>query len=88
VANLRFALAVEPASAALQERARNAAALRAQGQPTLPSTIGLERATNPFLRSDVGALRAAAEARSGKSIATTDRLNVFATLRGWKDVFR
>jgi hydroxyacylglutathione hydrolase len=88
VANLRFGLAVEPASMALQERARSAATLRAQGQPTLPSTIGLERATNPFLRSDVGAVRAAAEARSDRVIAASDRLTVFATLRGWKDVFR
>ncbi len=75
VANLRFALAVEPASTALQERARLAAATRADGQATLPSTIGLERATNPFLRSDVDAVRAAAEARSGRAIATSDRLS-------------
>lgn len=88
VANLRFATAVEPDSAALQERVRSAAELRAHGLPTLPSTIGLELATNPFLRSDVGAVRAAAEARADRSIDASDRLRVFATLRGWKDVFR
>lgn len=88
VANLRFAAAVEPDSAALQERVRSATELRAHGLPTLPSTIGLELATNPFLRSDVGAVRAAAETRADQSIDASDRLRVFATLRSWKDVFR
>lgn len=49
--NATFALHVDPTNAALQARAQDVAALRAAGKPTLPSTLGLERATNPFLRA-------------------------------------
>ena len=58
VSNLRFALAVEPDNARLRERAASEKAKRDAGAPTLPSTIGLERETNPFLRVDVPAVRA------------------------------
>ncbi len=62
-ANIRFALTVEPDNAALQARARDARAERAAGRPTVPSTIGAERAANPFLRAGnvaaFAALRAA-----------------------------
>ena len=50
--NLRFAAHVEPNNAAVREKAARSAALRSKGQPTVPSTMGEERATNPFLRSD------------------------------------
>src|SRR5690606_2462846 len=50
-ANARFALSIEPENAALQKRAAEVTALRAEGKPTLPTTIGLEKATNPFLRA-------------------------------------
>ena len=50
LSNLRFAGAVEPGNAALDARVRDDGAKREAGQPTIPSTIGLERATNPFLR--------------------------------------
>ncbi len=50
-ANARFAVTVEPDNAALAERARDIDAARAAGRPTVPSTIGLERATNPFVRA-------------------------------------
>ena len=85
-ANIRFALAVEPGNAGLQERARDAAALRARGEPTVPSTIALERATNPFLRADEPAVRAAAVAHDPGAAA--GRVQTFATLRAWKNVFR
>lgn len=49
-ANARFALTIEPGNAELQKRAKDVDALRAAGKPTLPTTIGLEIATNPFLR--------------------------------------
>lgn len=49
--NGRFALSVEPENAALVERMRAVDAARAAGEPTVPTTIGLERATNPFLRA-------------------------------------
>mmetsp|Transcript_45828 Transcript_45828/g.97777 ORF Transcript_45828/g.97777 Transcript_45828/m.97777 type:complete len:296 (-) Transcript_45828:436-1323(-) len=55
--NLRFALAVDPENPALQQRASFIKALRAQGKPTVPSTIGLELETNPFLRPSSPTLR-------------------------------
>ena len=76
--NLRFAAAVEPDNAALAHRARTLA-------PTsTPSTIGEERATNPFLRSAEPAVVAAAVARG----AAGDPVSVFAAVRGWKDNFK
>ena len=50
-ANARFAATVEPGNAALAERIVRIDAARARGEPTVPSTIGLERATNPFVRA-------------------------------------
>lgn len=50
--NLAFANTVEPGNAALQARLAETAAAMAEGRPTTPSTLGLERATNPFLRCD------------------------------------
>ncbi len=65
-ANARFAVTVEPANAALAARAIEIDAARAAGQPTVPSTIGLERATNPFVRAatvaEFAARRAAKDA--------------------------
>ena len=59
--NLKFALSVEGDNPALQARALEIAALRAKNEPTVPSTIGQERATNPFARAktadDFGRLR-------------------------------
>lgn len=49
--NARFALTVEPDNAALQARAKQVDALRAEGKATVPTTIGEELATNPFLRA-------------------------------------
>jgi len=85
LANIRFALAVEPGNDALQQRARDAAALRERGTPTVPSTIGLELATNPFMRCDVPAIRDAA-ARREKG-AETEAVTTFAALRKWKNGF-
>ena len=56
-ANARFALTIEPENAALQKRAKEVDALRAAGKPTLPTTIGLELETNPFLRPHVAAIQ-------------------------------
>lgn len=51
LSNARFALTVAPDNAELRARAAEIEALRARGEPTIPSTIGLERRTNPFLRA-------------------------------------
>lgn len=86
VANIRFALQVEPNSRALQARAVAATAARKRGEPTLPSTIDLELATNPFMRCELPSVRAAASGREpGAGLA---RVSTFATIRRWKDDFR
>ncbi len=86
LANLRFALAVEPGNAALRERETMAKAQRARGEPTLPTTIGDERGTNPFLRTAETTIRAAASAHADRELA--DRVGVFAEIRAWKNAFR
>ena len=50
LSNIDFAKTIDGANPALLERERADRALRAHGQPTLPSTLALEKATNPFLR--------------------------------------
>jgi hydroxyacylglutathione hydrolase len=86
LANLRFAAAVEPANAALAQRRARDAALRERGQPTVPSTIADELATNPFLRAGEPAVRAAAEAHAGRLL--DGDVAVFAELRAWKNGYR
>lgn len=56
--NARFALSVEPNNEALKARAAEVASLREKGQPTVPSTLAVEKATNPFLRPDSAELQA------------------------------
>lgn len=51
LSNGRFALTVEPGNAALVERMNEVTAMRERGEPTVPTTIALERATNPFMRA-------------------------------------
>jgi len=55
-ANIRFAKTIEPGNKALAARADEVAKLRAAGKPTIPATIGHEKAANPFLRADDAAL--------------------------------
>jgi hydroxyacylglutathione hydrolase len=82
-ANLRFALAVEPGNRALRRRADEVAVARAKAMPTVPSTLAVEKATNPFLRCGVPEVAAAARARG----AADDPVAVFAALREWKNEF-
>ncbi|MEQ1514145.1 MAG: hydroxyacylglutathione hydrolase [Lysobacteraceae bacterium] len=84
--NAAFASMVDPDNTALRERVAAVRTLRAASKPTLPSTIALESATNPFLRCDSPAVRAAIATRLGRMPA--DRIETFAELRRWKDVFR
>ena len=85
VSNLRFALAVEPHSAALQDRQARAQAMRAAGVPTLPTMIAEERATNPFLRVHDPSIRGAVERHAGRAL--DGPVGVFAELRAWKNSF-
>jgi hydroxyacylglutathione hydrolase len=86
LANLAFAAAVEPANPALALRTMNAQTQRAAGVPTVPSTLAIERATNPFLRASEPAVRASAERQAGRALASP--VEVFAAVRAWKDGFR
>nr|WP_211113981.1 hydroxyacylglutathione hydrolase [Azospirillum picis] len=82
LSNGRFALTVDPDNGALRERMDEVTALRDRGQPTIPTTIGLERRTNPFLRADDPAVQAAV------GMAGVPAVEVFAELRRRKDHFR
>ncbi|MFA7667180.1 MAG: hydroxyacylglutathione hydrolase [Burkholderiaceae bacterium] len=86
VSNLHFAAAADPESPLVAERLAEAIRMRELGERTVPTLIGIERATNPFLRSDEPAhLRTLAE-RLGR--APESRLEVFTALREWKNVHR
>jgi hydroxyacylglutathione hydrolase len=79
--NAAFALSVEPDNAQLIERAKQVDALRKQNKPTIPSTIGLERATNPFLRPS------SPELQTTVGLSGSPLVDVFAETRRRKDNF-
>ena len=79
--NGRFALTLEPGNTDLEARMREVEALRADGMPTIPSTIGLEKRTNPFLRPQ------SPEIRRTLNMMDADDVAVFAELRARKDRF-
>lgn len=86
LSNLAFARAVEPGNAALAARAARDAERRARGEPTVPSTLADERATNPFLREGVPEVVASASRQAGRPLAQGDE--VFAAVRAWKNTYR
>lgn len=83
--NLRFALTLEPNNAALVERLREVQSLRAQGRPTVPTSIAIEKQTNPFLRSASPELQASV--RSRMAGVAEDETAIFAATRSLKDSF-
>ncbi len=83
-ANLEFAAVLEPNNPDLARRREEVAALLAQGKPTVPTTIAIEKRTNPFLRSDSPELRASIAERTG---VRGDTVAVFAATRRLKDEF-
>jgi hydroxyacylglutathione hydrolase len=85
LANIGFARAVEPGNAALIEREASDAKLRGANLPTLPSTIGREKATNPFVRVTRPAVIESANKYLGQRVS--DPASVFAALRQWKNQF-
>ncbi|OJX30161.1 MAG: hydroxyacylglutathione hydrolase [Burkholderiales bacterium 68-12] len=86
LSNLKFARAVEPGNAALLHHLGHCERLRAQGLPTLPSTLALEQEINPFLRTRQADVAAAAVAHD-PSTHPQDAASVLATLRAWKNAF-
>lgn len=85
LSNLRFAQAVEPGNPVIKKRVREVTELRDADRISLPTRLDVERETNPFLRSDVAAVRQAACAQSGRDLEGP--VAVFAALRAWKDRF-
>ncbi|MBQ0931300.1 hydroxyacylglutathione hydrolase [Ideonella alba] len=85
LSNLRFAMAAEPDNAALASHRQWVEAVRADGRPSLPTTLAQERQINPFLRCDQPALVASGLAHGAASDRPDD---VFAALRAWKNEFR
>lgn len=83
LANLGFAQWVEPHNAALAARLNADQAQRELKQPTVPSLLELELATNPFLRTHEPAVIAAAERAAGQTLHSA--IEVFTALRQWKD---
>ncbi|MFZ2302473.1 MAG: hydroxyacylglutathione hydrolase [Gallionella sp.] len=83
-ANLRFALACEPHNPEIRQRIEQVARQRAENLPTLPSSIALEKATNPFLRCTQPELIRTLQWRG---LADTDELSVFIALREWRNHF-
>lgn len=84
--NLRFAQAVEPGNAELRVRIGDESAKRKAGLPTVPSSIGLERATNPFLRYQEPEIVANLQ-RAGRLQRGAHPVQAFAALREWKNEF-
>jgi hydroxyacylglutathione hydrolase len=90
VSNLKFASAVEPDNTDIARHMAWCLAQRDKALPTLPSTIGLERLINPFLRCDVPvvAQAAAAHGNAMANVDTASGTDVLAALRQWKNEFR
>jgi hydroxyacylglutathione hydrolase len=86
LANLKFAHEVEPGNPDLAARIEAEQSKRNKGQPTVPSTIALEKATNPFLRYDRPAILDRLE--QAGHIATREPIEAFAALRRWKNSYR
>ena len=82
LSNARFALTIEQDNEALAERSRQVKALRDRDTPTVPSLLGEEKATNPFLRADEASVARAV------GLAGADPVVVFAEVRRRKDNFR
>jgi hydroxyacylglutathione hydrolase len=83
LANIGFAKWVEPENADLLAREQADMDRRDHGQPTVPSSLGMEKRTNPFLRYDQPSVVAAAEQFSGRTLQNP--AEVFGAVRFWKD---
>lgn len=86
LSNFDFATAVAPDDTALAGEFERLQALRAEGRATVPGTIGAERRWNVFLRAAEPAMAAAAGRHEARELA--DPVDVFASLRRWKDQHR
>lgn len=83
--NIRFARTLDPDNSRLEERAQEVERLTIAGRPTLPSTIGLELAINPFLRCHRPAIQSAAQAQA--ALTRSDEVSVFCAIRQLRNSF-
>ncbi len=81
--NLGFALWVEPGNRAIKARQKATQIARQQGKPTVPSRLSLELESNPFLRTQIPAVVAAAE--KWAAMPLSNNAAIFTALRRWKD---
>ena len=86
LSNLRFALAAEPDNSALQQRFILEEQRRTRGEATVPSVLGLEKSTNPFLRNQESAIIDLLITQG--RLHSRDPVEAFAALREWKNTFR
>ena len=85
LSNLKFAAAVEPGNPDIAARLEKATQQRQNGVMTLPSTLALEKLTNPFLRTSETLVTQKVDEREGAQNRAPSE--VFAALRAWKDKF-
>jgi len=85
LSNIRFARAADPANQALMDWEARAKAMREVDVPTVPTTIALERATNPFVRCSEPGVIATASQHAGQPLS--DPVSVLAAIREWKNNF-
>jgi hydroxyacylglutathione hydrolase len=85
LANLEFARTVEPGNTDITRRIAELTPIRERNRPTLPSAIGEEIKTNPFLRCHLDSVRDSAQKQAGRTLGTA--VEVFAAVRAWKDHF-
>ncbi len=85
LSNIKFALQIEPNNHALKKRFDDAKQLRSQNKPTVPSTLKLEKDTNPFLRCHIQAVIDRVSKQIGKSCEA--EVDIFCALREWKNHF-
>lgn len=85
VANLQFALQVEPENEDIKSRLNESIIKRQKGLATVPATLAIELKTNPFLRSDLLDVKEAASVHANRRLIT--ETEVFAEIRHWKNNF-
>lgn len=87
--NLQFCKTVEPDNSQIESRISNTQVIRSKSLPTLPSTIGIEKQSNPFLRTDLASIQESVKNywlnRDGTTFNDTDPEQTFKYLRLWKD---
>jgi len=86
LSNLKFAAEVEPGNAELSARLQRERAKRDQGEATVPTSIALERSTNPFLRANEKEIQESLQ-KAGR-LTELNEVSSFAALREWKNTYR